>query len=237
MRGGPAERRAFLDTALCQLKPVYLSSLQKYNLILSQRNALLKSAAEKKPESFDLTMSVWSAQLAREAVYIASERAAYVNSLTRFVSPFFADLSGGKEEISLSYSHLYTEEEYLTKLTINIEREIAAGATLYGIHKDDVAITLNGKEARFFASQGQQRSIAFALKLGEGKIAEETGGDSPIYLMDDVLSELDAERRSFVLSSLRGKQTFVTTCIPDDFAGVPAERFRVKNGNIIPAAP
>ena len=101
VRGGPAERRAFLDTALCQLKPVYLSSLQKYNLILSQRNALLKSAAEKKPESFDLTMSVWSAQLAREAVYIASERAAYVNSLTRFVSPFFADLSGGKEEISL----------------------------------------------------------------------------------------------------------------------------------------
>ncbi len=230
VKGGPSERRAFLDAALCQLKPAYLASLQKYGIILSQRNALLKSAENSIPPSFDVSLSVWSAQLAREAAYIASEREEYVSSLSRSALPFFEELSSGREKIVLSYSKRLSEEEYYKKLTSNTAREIAAGSTLYGVHKDDVSITLNGEDARFYASQGQQRSIAFAMKLGEGKLSEEATGASPVYLMDDVLSELDVSRRGVVLSSMKGKQVIVTTCMPGDFSSVEAKKFSVKEG-------
>lgn len=230
VKAGPAERRAFLDAAISQLKPVYLSSLQKYNLILAQRNALLRSAGEERSSSFDTTLSIWSSQLAREAAYLAAERAAYTDALAEKVSGFFSDLSLGKEKVGMRYNRVLTEEEYLKKLTENTEREIAAGVTLYGIHKDDIDITLNDRDSRLFASQGQQRSIAFAMKLGEGLLSEEITGSSPVYLLDDVLSELDTDRRKFVLRAMRNRQVIVTTCMPEDFREIEANRIEVREG-------
>ena len=116
-----------------------------------------------------------------------------------------------------------TEKKYFELLTKNKEREIYAGSTLYGAHKDDMAIELNGKAARLFASQGQQRSLAIALKLAEGEVCREICGEYPVYLFDDVLSELDAARREYVLSDVGEKQIIITSCEPD-IGGVNASR-------------
>lgn len=119
-------------------------------------------------------------------------------------------------------------------LTENIDREIKNGATLFGIHKDDISVKLNEKQAKLFASQGQQRSIALAMKLAEGEISKEIGGEYPVFLLDDVLSELDGERRNFVLSKLHGRQIIVTSCEPELFYGGGADRLiHIENGKIM----
>lgn len=229
VKAGPAERRSFLDIAICQLRPVYLKSLQKFNKILSQRNVLLKQISEGIGDRG--LLEVYSEQLAKESALIYKTRYEYIKRLDEFVKHFFSQLSDGystetgKEEIpELRYKNsLKTEEklsemeayeEYLRLLTVNAEREIAAGVTLYGSHKDDIEIYLDGREARQFASQGQQRSVALAMKLGEGEISLEYSGEYPVFLFDDVLSELDPGRQRFLLSRLDRRQVIMTTCTP-----------------------
>ncbi len=121
-----------------------------------------------------------------------------------------------------------TEEKYIELLTKNIEREIYAGSTLYGAHKDDMAIDLNGKAARLFASQGQQRSLSIALKLAEGEIIREEYGDYPVFLFDDVLSELDAKRRDYLINRIDGKQVIMTCCDKNEINN--ARLIRVQKG-------
>ena len=112
------------------------------------------------------------------------------------------------------------------------EREIYAGATLFGIHKDDLDISLNGKSARIYASQGQQRSLALAMKLAEGEICREEFGDYPVFLFDDVLSELDTTRRDYLINRMKGKQVIITTCEPDALSSViDGVKIKVSNGN------
>ena len=120
------------------------------------------------------------------------------------------------------------EKKYLELLTKNKEREIYAGSTLYGAHKDDMAIDLNGKAARLYASQGQQRSLSIALKLAEGEICREEYGDYPVFLFDDVLSELDARRRDYLINRISGKQVIMTCCDKNDI--VNAKMIAVKGG-------
>ncbi len=107
------------------------------------------------------------------------------------------------------------------------------GATLYGVHKDDIAIRLNGKEARTYASQGQQRSLALAMKLAEGELAKAIGGEYPVFLLDDVLSELDGQRRAFILQALTDRQIIVTSCEPAYFGADTVQMLRVQEGKII----
>ena len=225
VKAGPAERRAFLDVAICQLKPMYLKSLQRFQKILTQRNALLKQLAD--GEGDFALLGILSEQLARECAFIYRTRADYIERLDAFVKRFFAELSAeGGEEIgevpSLRYvnslkqperlEEAEAQERYLERLTAGTAREIAAGATLYGSHKDDIEILLDGREARGFASQGQQRSLALAMKLGEGEISMEYSGEYPVFLFDDVLSELDPKRQRFLLSKLDARQVIMTTC-------------------------
>ena len=116
----------------------------------------------------------------------------------------------------------------------NTEREIAAGTTLYGVHRDDLVIKLNGREAKSYASQGQTRSLSLAMKLAEGEIAGESGGEYPVFLLDDVLSELDSERRTYILGALRDRQIIVTSCEPELYSGrETANLIRVDNGRIL----
>lgn len=239
IKDGPAERRQFLDIAVCGSEPLYLRSLQRYNQILKQRNALLKKAADD-PRIFAETGDVWSAQLAKEAAVIAAYRHRYVGKAETYVKECFAEMTGTREVPELKYlgvakeeTELYNdpaalEETVLRKLTGNTTREIAAGATLWGIHKDDVEIELNGKSARSYCSQGQQRSLALALKMAEGEICREDCGEYPVFLFDDVLSELDGARREYLLQKIRGRQVILTTCERDS---APAgRRIFVKNG-------
>ncbi len=227
VKAGPSERRNFLDVAICQLRPMYLKSLQRFSKILTQRNALLKQIGDGLCD--DSLLEVYSEQLAREAAFIYATRHEYIEKLSVYVKMFFSELSKSSGEgfcevpelvykNSLKTTELLSEKEayerYLNLLTSNTQREAAAGVTLYGSHKDDIEIYLDSKEARQFASQGQQRSLALALKLGEGEISKEYSGEYPVFLFDDVLSELDARRQKFLLSKLGQRQVIMTTCTP-----------------------
>lgn len=230
VKAGPAERRSFLDVALCQLRPVYTKSLQRFNKIITQRNALLKQLSEGEGEP--ALLEIYSDQLARESALIYKTRCEYIYRLNDFVGRFFSELAEEtagnaceerelpalryknslKTDAKMTEMELY--EQYMKLLTASTAREIAAGTTLYGSHKDDIEISLNGREARGFASQGQQRSLALAMKLGEGEISMEYSGEYPVFLFDDVLSELDPGRQRFLLSRIEARQVIMTTCTP-----------------------
>ena len=229
IKDGPSERRTFLDSAICQLKPIYLSSLQKYNSILTQRNMLLKDYEENKAV-FNNTIELWSACLAREAALIARERYEYVKLLDFYVKEFFGDMTGGRETPHLEYNMALTEEEYLKKLTLNLEKEISAGTTLYGIHKDDIDIGLNSHEARVFCSQGQQRCLALAMKLGEGEISRQVTGEYPVFLFDDIFSELDSKRKEYVTNGIKKCQVIITSCEKDGLDNIAGNVIEVRGG-------
>lgn len=245
IKDGPSARRNFLDVAISQLRPVYLKSLQRYNIILANRNKLLKEAEDNRAH-FERTVDVLSYQLACEAGTIAAARAKYVEELKKYVSECFFDMTGEREVPEISYAGsakledgaayfdaAHVRDAYYDLLTSKTEREIAAGSTLYGVHKDDIEISLNGRSARLFASQGQQRSLALALKLSEGQIARDHDGEEPVYLFDDVLSELDSNRRDFVCRNLEGRQVIMTTCEKDiAFRGCP-NLIAVKSGTYV----
>ena len=227
VKAGPSERRSFLDIAICQLRPVYLKSLQRFNKILIQRNALLKQISEGNGEAS--LLEVYSDQLAKESALIYRTRSEYIIRLDSYVKRFFRELSDDSDgrtselpelkyknslKITERISEMEAYDKYYALLTQNTSKEIGAGITLYGSHKDDIEIYLDGREARQFASQGQQRSIALAMKLGEGEISMEYSGEYPVFLFDDVLSELDVRRQKFLLSRLDKRQVIMTTCAP-----------------------
>ena len=233
VKDGPSVRRSFIDTAISQIQPSYVGLLQKYNSILSQRNALIKNAYFQR-DVFDSTVEYWSDQLAEAAERISDKRAGYTELLSVAANELIADMTDGKERLDISYRYQKTKEEYFTELMSNHERELKYGSTLYGVHKDDIDIMLCGHDARSFASQGQQRSIALALKLSEGEISKKECGSYPVFLLDDVLSELDDKRRTYVLSGLSDRQTFITSCSTDDFKGLSnALTYTVKQGKFI----
>ncbi len=259
VQGGPDLRRSYLNVALSQLRPMYLQSLQRYNRVLKERNALIRRAPEDMA-TFRATEPLWSAQLAHEAAVITVHRARYIARVSEQVKLSFADMmkhyeshDSGGELPELSYvstlgndwlnenrdPSLYTdlarlEQRYLELLSTRHEREIGAGATLWGIHRDDIHITLNGRPARMYASQGQQRSLALAMKLAEGWIsAGESAGDMPVFLFDDVLSELDSRRRTYLVREMQGRQVIMTACDPAsaDFGETGVHLIRVHAGN------
>ncbi len=239
IKEGPSMRRNYLDVAISQFRPVYLRSLQRYSAILEHRNKLLKNAEEDR-STLDGTIELWSEQLAKEAALIASFRAKYVSLVGNAVAKYFSEMTGMREKVEMEYlgsskqlREEYSdvsavEKRYFELMTSNIEREIAAGSTLWGTHKDDIEILINGKSARVFGSQGQQRSLALAMKLAEGDICYEETGDSPVLLLDDVLSELDGTRRSFLLSKVKDRQVIITSCERIDYGC--AKIINVENG-------
>lgn len=230
VRDGPAVRRNFCDVAISQLEPTYIVQLQRLNRILEQRNALIRRIRESGSQKpFLETLEVLSAQLAEVSALICERRNRYVSLLDAYVRQFFSEMTGDREIPSLRSVQLRSREEFLSQLSSHLDREIRYGATLFGAHKDDVEILLNGKEARSFASQGQQRSIALAMKLAEGEISKSVSGEYPVFLFDDVLSELDESRRSFLLSGLENRQVVVTSC---DSFHFPCRLFSVRNGVI-----
>lgn len=239
IKDGPSERRNFLDVALSQLYPIYLRSLQRYHQILKERNQLIRNY-ETDPKTFRETVEFWSLQLAHEAAVLAQYRQRYLRAVNESVKACFADMTSGGEEPCVLYDgscgqaeeayedQAETEKKYRELLLTRLERELGAGTTLWGIHKDDVKITLNGKEARLYASQGQQRSLALALKLSEGEVCRLVCGEVPIFLLDDVFSELDRTRRTYLRERLGGRQVIITSCEPE--TEVAGKRIRVENG-------
>ena len=239
IKDGPSLRRNYLDIAISRLYPLYMKTLQRYNYILKQRNMLIKNAYNDR-ESFDSTIELWSEQLAHEAAIISKYRVEFIKRVNRCVADCFADMTGEREKASVSYipsAHgdedeyldvAETEKKYFSLLTSAYEREISAAATLWGIHKDDIDIRLNDKQARLYASQGQQRSLALALKIAEGDICCEEFGDYPSLLLDDVLSELDSSRREYLINRIDSKQVIMTSC--ESVFDNNAKKINVRNG-------
>ena len=242
IKDGPLERRTYLDIAISRISPKYIYSLQRYNYFLKQRNALIKSALQNRA-AFDATIDLWTEQLAAEAAEISAMRVEFIGRVGNIVSSCFEEMTGKKEHVEIIYrgSAGLSGEEYLDKelvkqkyislLSSSHEREIYVGSTLWGIHKDDIEIKLNSKNARTFASQGQQRSLALALKLAEGEICREEFGDYPVFLFDDVLSELDETRRDYMIRFATGKQVIITTCEMSVLNNIKADKkILVENG-------
>lgn len=244
IKDGPALRRNYLDVAISQIRPMYLHSLQKYNKILKNRNTLIKNAEEDRA-TFDATIDFWSAQLAHEAAIIARAREEYVSKSGEIIADFYSRMcqsgeinehpefiyaGSAKQDGDLYFDVEATEKNFLRLLTDFHEREIAAGSTLYGIHRDDIVINLNGKNTRLYSSQGQQRSLALAMKLAEGEICKMYSGEYPVFLFDDVFSELDSGRRKNLLREIADRQVIITSCESDMDLAVPFKRIEVAKG-------
>lgn len=244
IKDGPSLRRNYLDVAISQIRPMYLHSLQKYNKILINRNKLIKNAEEDR-STFDETIDFWSAQLAHEAAIIAKARAEYITRSGKIIADFYKRMcssgeidetpefiyaGSAKQDNELYFDIETTEKNFYRLLSDFHEREIAAGATLYGIHKDDIIINLNGKNTRLYSSQGQQRSLALAMKLAEGEICRMDCGEYPVFLFDDVFSELDSVRRKNLLREITDRQVIITSCESDMNLSVPYRRIEVAKG-------
>ena len=235
VKGAPEFRRRFLDLAICQSFPRYAASLNEYNRILLQKNAVLKK------ESVDEDLlSVYHERMAALAAVITTNRHKYIGALTEAAAGFQSEMSGGRENMVLRYSCQCGDPErsseelrksYEELFAEKAAQEIRNGFVMYGPQKDDFAVYLNGKNARTFGSQGQQRSSVLSLKLAEGELSRKLTGEYPVFLLDDILSELDKGRREYILSSIKGKQVILTGCEEELFSEYdPTERILVEHG-------
>lgn len=224
VKGGPDERRNFLNIAISQLDREYITHYAGYKKVVDNRNYLLKNAQKGLYYSED-ELDIWTTQMAELSAKIAFMRKAYVKRLEEYAPMHMGRLSGDRETLSLAYESLVlgdTEEElaqnYLLAFREARKRELAAGCSLFGVHRDDLKLMICGADARNFASQGQQRSVVLSLKLAEGDVSKDLCGEAPVYLFDDVLSELDEKRRQYILTSQEDRQMIVTSCEKDMFA-------------------
>ena len=243
IKGAPAVRREFLDFAISQLRPMYAVALQKYERILKERNSLLKNALDDR-ETYDKTIEFWNEQFCHEAAIISRMRESYIKQAEAYMAECFIEMSKrtGRENefptlkyIGSSKQESYedmqvTRDNYMRLLHERPEREIYAGTSLYGIHKDDIEICLGDKSARDFASQGQQRSLALCLKLAEGEIVKKDSGEYPVFLLDDVLSELDDGRKMYLIDEIKNKQVIMTSCENNPELYKTANVIEVKDG-------
>ena len=222
IKDAPSTRREFLNIAISQLSSEYVLLLYEHKKLTESKNVLLKS---EEPLDFNLIAS-YNEKLAVTNAKIYKMRIDYIKKLSLFVNKTVNEISMGKENAEIFYksdaeisceSLSDLENCYAKVLNENLKREIAAKMCLVGVHRDDLIFTINKKDARQFASQGQQRSLALALKLSEGEIIKEEKGEAPVYLFDDVLGELDEDRKSYVLSRTEGRQMIVTACEKGDY--------------------
>ncbi len=227
VKGGPAVRRRFLDAAICQLYPAAAAELIGFSRALRQRNSLLKAMRAGENRDFNL-LDAFDAALAAEGETVRSRREAYLLSLGDLVRPIYASVSNHREKIELISA--FGKGNFLSVLRKNRKRDIAAGSTCEGPQRDDFDIRINGVSAAGFASQGQQRSVVLAIKMAEAELLKRQYGESPVMLLDDVMSELDDGRRRFLLKSLGKTQTLITGCSREPLPGGKA--LKVENGNI-----
>ncbi len=228
---GPSNRRKFLDTAIGQLYPSYIELLKKYTRAVTQRNKLIKDLR------FDSTLSimldVFEEEIAVNGEKIIKFRKKYVNELNNYLGNIYSGISRGKEFLDTTY--LSTVDDNLReKLLISRKEDMFSGVTSIGPHRDDLEFKINEFSARSFASQGQKRSIALSLKLAEAEVIRKNVGESPCFLLDDVMSELDPERQNFILNHIEGMQAFITCCDPSNIKNLKEGKiFNIKEGRVI----
>lgn len=240
IRDGAAERRRFLDECICQLRPRYAAALAEYRRLYDQKTRILRDW-EEKPSLLD-TLDDFNLRMAQTGAVMIHYRAHFVRKLGEFAPDIHRDFSGAREKLGLRYETVSTVQdpeagvrEILPRLLEHQEShrkaELESRQCLSGPHKDDLAVELDGRSARSFASQGQTRTAALSLKLGSREIFYHDTGEWPVLLLDDVLSELDRKRQSFVLNRIRGGQVFITCCEDEKLEHLEGGRvFQICNG-------
>lgn len=238
VKNGPAERRHFLNLELCQISRVYMDDLANYARTLDQRNRLLKEAVFH-PDYLD-TLDVWDEQLVFYGKKIMKERKSFLLFLNELLVDIHSGLTHGGEHIVLVYEPDIFEEEFEKRLRESRDRDIHGRTTSVGPHRDDFNIQVNGIDMRKYGSQGQQRTAALSMKLSEIQIVKQVTDDTPVLLLDDVLSELDSGRQDYLLQSISDIQTLITCTGLDEFVEhqfTMNQVYRVSCGHIEEAAP
>ncbi len=261
VKGAPEERRRFADISISQISPKFVHCLNDYFKVLAQKNALLKNFTVNGKIDIDY-LQIINEQLATAAGVIVKQRYGFCTELFRYASDIYGEISDDKESFGMRYisqtkenfsDEEYTREAYLELFAKNTEREMKYGMSLYGPQKDDIYFCI-GKNcemhtddsddflydssytARSFGSRGQQRSVVLSLKLAQGELFRDKCGEYPVFLLDDVFSELDYARRSYILSDIADKQIIITCCDCDilgsfkDYNGIYVENGEYKKG-------
>lgn len=237
VKDSPFYRRRYIDLCAGQLRKKYLSALTDYNRTLSQKNKLLKE------ENAEKTLDIWNEKLAEYGSIIMWFRISLVNKIKEIIRPVFDEISEGKEEIKLKYLKTvqfdesgdisYIKQEFLNALNRHKEKEIREKTCLVGPHRDDLIFYINGKNAKIYGSQGQQKSIVLALKMVQAELFFQQTGEYPVLLLDDITSEFDIKRRKYLMKQLKNKQVIITgtekSIIPEELG---PKLFKVEKGII-----
>ena len=242
IKQGPAERRRFIDITMSQLKPAYFYDLQQFAKILYQRNTLLKNINARR--NMEGTLEIWDKQLIKYGTRIMAARRSFIKRIDQLASIRHGILANNEEKLKIEYSPSFEigsmadsseiENKFTVLLEKNREREIQKGISLFGPHRDDIDIILNGESTKIYGSQGQQRTSVLSMKLAEIDLMKEETGEYPVLLLDDVLSELDERRKEYLLESIDGLHTIITSKDKDFFKKESGDNsfYYVKNGVI-----
>ena len=241
LKTGAAPRRRLADMALCQLRPNYEAALTEYNRILEQKSRILKDRFEN-PALLEI-LPEYNTRLCQVGALLISYRARFFEGLGKEAAVYHGQFSGGREEFCLSYHTVSTVDDPFAPVAVLVEQlqahlqshyraELESMQCLTGPHKDDFDVTLNDLSVKTFGSQGQVRTAAISLKLAQRELMKRESGETPILLLDDVLSELDAGRQDFILNQITGGQVFITCCEPGRFTKL-GKTIEISQGRII----
>ena len=242
IKEGAAARRRLMDNAISQIRPRYAEYLSQFNKFYESKTRILKDWREK-PSLLD-TLDEFSDGMCRASAQLIRYRASFAARLAEEAAPIHGEFSGADEKLGIEYMTVSSvkdptasAKEIFYDLCDHMEAhkraELDSGQCLSGAHKDDLIISINGKNARSFASQGQTRTAALSIKLAEREIYLNETGEYPILLLDDVLSELDTKRQEFVLNRIGGGQTLITCCEDEGISRRTGGKvLHVKNGRI-----
>ena len=236
IKNGPSERRRFMDMELSQLDKIYLSNLVNYNKVLNQRNKLLKDIAFSPSEQLMQTLDIWDMQLVKYGSLIIKGRKSFIEKINTIISDIHSRLTGGIENIKVCYVPDVDVNDFEEEVRNSRQKDIKYKVTGKGPHKDDLIFLINDNDVRKYGSQGQQRTAALSLKLSEIELVKLVIKDTPVLLLDDVLSELDSNRQNFLINSIGDIQTIVTCTGLEEFINNRMninKIFKVTDGHVV----
>ena len=241
VKGSPELRREFLNIASAKYTADYIKFYKGYKIATENRNCILKNA--KNGLYYDMgELIAWGNSVAGYASHICEIRREYVEKIEKHAKKILYEISSGKEELSMRYKSdidesisgvKNIEEEYKRIFSSDIDREIGAGFSLFGPCRDDIEIMINGKDARSFSSQGQKRSVILAIKLAEGEVIKKKFGEYPVFIFDDVMSELDEWRRKYIIENIKEKQIIITSCEKENYENIADRVIEVEGGSYV----
>ena len=235
IKNGPAERRRFIDLELSQLDKVYLNNLSNYNRIVNQRNRLLKELSFGGKKELSDTLEIWEMQMVQYGERLIARRKEFVAQINEIIAKIHQKLTGGKEGLQIIYEPSTGDLPFEQALKRYRDRDLRMKSTTVGPHRDDIGFLTGDMDIRRYGSQGQQRTAALSLKLSEIELVRLATHDTPILLLDDVLSELDKHRQNYLLDSIHDIQTLITCTGVEDFVNHRFsinKVFHVQNGQV-----